>query len=85
MFIYYCLLFYIREGAIIVSKLLELLSPFTKDNHVVEVGCGTGLCGIIMNITMKAKVTLTDHTIDLATLNLNSLKLHLTDDITAMG
>ena len=62
------------EGAIILSNLVEAI--VTPSHHVLELGCGAGLTGIVAGL-QGAKVTLTDRTTDLAEENISLLQKHL--------
>lgn len=47
---------------------MEMIAAETADTHVVELGCGTGLCGIVA-AKLGCKTTITDRSADLAKLN----------------
>lgn len=66
------------EGAIIMSKLLEA-AKVGADHCVIELGCGTGLSGIVAALN-GAKVLLTDRTVDLAEQNVAYCRLQFDPD-----
>lgn len=62
------------DGSILTIFLLNYLNLNNKE--IIELGCGTGLCGIYC-ILKGSNVILTDREIDLAQININSLKEQL--------
>ncbi|KAJ1423342.1 hypothetical protein B484DRAFT_106436 [Ochromonadaceae sp. CCMP2298] len=54
------------DGALVLSKVLEQLTPA---GHLVELGCGAGLAGIVAS-RLGFRATLTDRYADLAALNI---------------
>jgi len=60
----------LQDGALVLSQVLELMTKDTGDTHIVEVGCGTGLCGIVA-AKLGCKSTITDRSADLAKLNVD--------------
>lgn len=64
----------LQDGALILSQVVELMSKDAgRETHVVEVGCGTGLCGIVA-AKLGYKSTITDRSADLAKLNVDMVK-----------
>ena len=64
----------LQDGALILSQVVELMSKdAARETHVVEVGCGTGLCGIVA-AKLGYKSTITDRSSDLAKLNVDMVK-----------
>lgn len=61
---------FLQDGALILSQVLEMMTKDAADTHVVEVGCGTGLCGIVA-AKIGCKSTITDRSADLAKLNVD--------------
>lgn len=55
------------DGALVTARFLESVGGCT--GRVVEVGCGAGVLGLMLAAFTSTSVTLTDQTIDLATLN----------------
>ena len=64
------------DGSFLMALTLRRLvdsSPYASSLHVLELGCGTGVCGISIAHRVAA-VTLTDQSVDLATSNCRSIR-----------
>jgi len=48
------------RGAVILSRALLTEVQLVKDMHVLELGCGVGLCGILVSLLGASHVALTD-------------------------
>jgi len=62
----------IWDGAIIMCRFLENILDQNSNCHMLELGCGAGLCGIVSAFTMSssAQITLTDRYTDLCKINI---------------
>ena len=47
--------------SIVMSKFFEIHPEYVKDKHIVEIGAGTGLPGILCSILGASHVTLTEY------------------------